>query len=140
MRRTLPNNGRNSSMTSRLNDTRVSGAHVRGRSRQIAYGVFTAVAATLSVVGCNSNDLLDVQTPAAVPVSMIEDPKNAVLMVNSAVADFECALGSAIAVEAIISDEFADAQLGAAAWPYDRRDANTQTNGSYGTNACTSNQ
>ena len=43
-------------------------------------------------------------------------------------------------LQSIISDELADAQLGAAAWPYDRRDANTQTNGSYGTNPCTNNQ
>src|SRR6185437_15343966 len=31
-------------------------------------------------------------------------------------------------------------QLGAAGWPYDRRDANTQTNGIYGINPCNSNQ
>jgi len=61
-------------------------------------------------------------------------------MVNSAVADFECAFGSMVTVTGIISDELSDAQLGAAAWPYDRRDANTQTGGSYGTNLCTNNQ
>jgi len=92
------------------------------------------------VAACNSSELLDVDTPAAVPVGLLDDPVNATLMVNSAVADFECALGAMISVEGIISDEFADAQLGAAAWPYDRRDANTQTNGSYGTVACTGNQ
>jgi hypothetical protein len=93
-----------------------------------------------AAAACNSSDLLDVQTPATVPVDMLNDPKNATLMVNSAVADFECALGSTIAVEGIISDELADAQLGAAAWPYDRRDANTQPGGSYGVNPCTNNQ
>jgi hypothetical protein len=98
------------------------------------------MAASALTAACNSSDLLDVSTPANVPVALLDDPKNAVLMVNSAVGDFECALGSMIAVEGIISDELADAQLGAAAWPYDRRDANTQTNGSYGTNGCTSNQ
>jgi len=61
-------------------------------------------------------------------------------MVNSAQAEYECAHASAVTVEAIISDELADAQLGAAAWPYDRRDANTQPNGSYGTSSCESNQ
>ena len=71
---------------------------------------------------------------------MIDDPKNADLVVNSAVADFQCAFGSMVAVEGIISDELADAQLGAAAWPYDRRDANTQPGGSYGTNLCDNNQ
>jgi hypothetical protein len=99
-----------------------------------------AMAAIVAAAACNSGELLDVDTPATVPVSMLNDPKNATLMVNSAVADFECALGSTIAVEGIISDELADAQLGAAAWPYDRRDANTQTNGSYGVNPCTNNQ
>ena len=104
------------------------------------YAVALVFAATASLAACNSNDLLDVETPAAVPVDLLDDPKNAALMVNSAVADFECAFGGMVAVTGIISDELADAQLGAAAWPYDRRDANTQTNGSYGTNSCTSNQ
>src|SRR5919202_2506187 len=61
-------------------------------------------------------------------------------MVNSLIADFECAIGSFVTVEGIISDELADAQLGAAAWPYDRRDANTQPGGAYGTFGCESNQ
>ena len=102
--------------------------------------IAVTIAAGALVTACDSNALLDVETPAAVPVSLIEDPANATLMVNSAVADFECALGATIAVEGLISDEFADAQLGAAGWPYDRRDANTQTNGIYGTNPCTNNQ
>ena len=126
-------------MTSIQKTKRVAGTRARGRVR-LAAGFLVMGAATALIVACNSSDLLDVATPANVPVAILDDPKNAVLMVNSAVADFECALGSMIAVEGIISDELADAQLGAAAWPYDRRDANTQTNGSYGTNACTSNQ
>lgn len=99
-----------------------------------------AVAAALAAAACDTDRLLDVSAPSQVPVALFDAPGNAALMVNSAVADFECAFGSTVAVEAIISDELADAQLGAAAWPYDRRDANTQPNGSYGTNACTSNQ
>lgn len=126
-------------MTSIQKTKRVAGTRARGRVR-LAAGFLVMGAATALIVACNSSDLLDVATPANVPVALLDDPKNATLMVNSAVADFECALGSMIAVEGIISDELADAQLGAAAWPYDRRDANTQTNGSYGTNACTSNQ
>jgi hypothetical protein len=117
----------------------VADAAFRQRRWRIAT-VVAAIAASAMMVACDSNELLDVETPAVVPVGLIEDPANATLMVNSAVADFECALGSTIAVEGIISDELADAQLGAAAWPYDRRDANTQTNGIYGTNPCTNNQ
>ncbi len=112
------------------------GATLRRGSRTI---LGLTVAATVAVA-CNSSDLLDVETPANVPVGILDQPANATLMVNSAVADFECALGSTIAVQGIISDELADAQLGAAAWPYDRRDANTQTNGAYGTNSCSNQQ
>src|SRR5215207_4678777 len=117
----------------------VADAVFRGRARRTAVSIAAIVAAT-AIAACNSSDLLDVETPAAVPVGLIDDPTNATLMVNSAVADFDCALGSTIAVEGIISDELADAQLGAAAWPYDRRDANVQTNGSYRTNTCFNNQ
>ncbi len=114
-------------------------AAFRRRRRPIT-ALAAVVAASAIIAACNSGELLDVETPAVVPVSMIEDPANAALMVNSAVADFQCALGAAIAIEGLISDELADAQLGAAAWPYDRRDANVVTNGIYGTGPCTNNQ
>ena len=120
--------------------TRLPSAGARARARRGAISLATLVSILGTVVACNSNDLLTVDTPGSVPVSMIDDPKNAELAVNSAIADFECAFGSMVAVEGIISDELADAQLGAAAWPYDRRDANTQPGGSYGTNLCTDNQ
>src|SRR6266700_3164795 len=97
-----------------------------------------AAIALAALLACNQ--LLDVNATDRVPAELIDDPAQASLMVNSAVGDFECGIGSFVVVEAIISDEFSDAQLGAAAWPYDRRDANTQPGGIYGTNPCTSNQ
>lgn len=99
-------------------------------------------AAAIGVLGvaCNTDRLLDVNAPNAVPVTIFDSPGAATLMVASAISDFECGFGSAVAVEGIISDELADSQLGAAQWPYDRRDANTQTNGIYGTSGCASNQ
>jgi hypothetical protein len=100
-----------------------------------------ALAAAAGVVAaCSTDRFLDVTAPSRVPVELFDNPANAALMVNSAIGDFECAFGAAVTVQGIISDELGDAQLGAAAWPYDRRDANTQTNGSYGTALCTSNQ
>jgi hypothetical protein len=89
---------------------------------------------------CNTSRLLDVTTPNKVPVAVLDDPTNAVLMVNSMVGDYQCALGSAIAVEGLISGELNDAQLGAAQWDYARRTANTQTNGIYGTAGCAGTQ
>ena len=99
-----------------------------------------AVVAVALAAACDTSRLLDVNAPNSVPVNIFDSPGNAALMVNSAIGDFECAFGAAVLVEGIISDELADAQLGAAQWPYDRRDANTQTNGIYGTSGCTSNQ
>jgi hypothetical protein len=125
-------------MTSIQQKTR--GAEAGARARRGALSLAAMVAMLSALAACNSSDLLKVDTPATVPVSMIDDPKNAELAVNSAVADFECAFGSMVAVEGIISDELADAQLGAAAWPYDRRDANANTGSAYGVNLCNNNQ
>ena len=100
----------------------------------------TALIAIVAAAACDQNKLLDVKSPNSVPVDLFNDPKNAALMVNSAIGDFECAAGAEVLIEGIISDELADSQLGAAQWPYDRRDANTQTNGIYGTSNCTSSQ
>jgi len=92
------------------------------------------------VTACNTSRLLDVTTPNQVPVSLLDDPTNASLMVASAVGDFQCALGSAIAVEGLIAGELSDTQLGAAQWDYARRTANTLTNGIYGTSGCAGTQ
>ena len=113
--------------------------HVRGNALRAASLALVAVIA-VAAAACDTSRLLDVTTPNNVPVAILDDPANAVLMVNSAITDFECAYGSAVLVEGIISDELGDAQLGAAGWPYDRRDANTQTNGIYGANGCNSAQ
>lgn len=102
---------------------------------------FIGAAAVAAVaLACNTSRLLDVNAPNAVPVTLFDAPTSATLMANSAIGDFECAIGAAVVVEGVISDDLADAELGAAQWPYDRRDANTQTNGIYGTSGCSSNQ
>lgn len=121
--------------------TRISmrGRGVR-RARFLRSRWFVVAAAFAALAACNTDQLLNANAPDRVPASTIDDPKQAALMVNSAVGDFECAAGSYTLVEALISDEFSDAQLGAAGWPYDRRDAGTQTAGIYGTNPCDNNQ
>jgi hypothetical protein len=110
-----------------------------GRARRPAW-LLAAAGLAMLVAACNTSRLLDVTPTDRVGLTLYDDPSQATLMVNSAQAEYECAHASAITVEGIISDELADAQLGAAAWPYDRRDANTQPNGSYGINTCESNQ
>jgi hypothetical protein len=108
--------------------------------RKIAASFAGVVIAAGFITACDTNRLLDVTTPNAVPVSLLDDPTNAGLMVASAVGDFQCALGSAIAVEGLIAGELSDTQLGAAQWDYARRTANTLTNGIYGTSGCAGTQ
>jgi hypothetical protein len=117
------------------------GQVIRPRARRgVGASVVTLAIAAGVVTACNTNRLLDVTTPNAVPVALLEDPKNATLMVASAVGDFQCALGSTIAVEGLLSGELSDTQLGAAQWDYARRTANTLTNGIYGTSGCAGTQ
>ena len=104
--------------------------------RRIAASLVGLAIAAGSLTACNTDRLLNVTTPNAVPVGILDDPTNAGLMVASMVGDFQCALGSAIAVEGLISGELNDTQLGAAQWDYARRTANTLTNGIYGTARC----
>lgn len=92
------------------------------------------------LAACDTSRFLNVTAPSRLPAAELESPSNAPLLVDGAVEDFGCAFASVVLVEAIVSDEFSDAQLGAAAWPYDRRDANTQPSGIYGTSGCDSNQ
>jgi hypothetical protein len=99
-----------------------------------------AMAVVGSVTACNTDQLLNVKAPDRVPAETLDDPSQAKLIVNGAVADFECAYAAYALAEAIMSDEFSDAQLGAAAWPYDRRDMAINTGGIYGENGCDSNQ
>ncbi len=93
-----------------------------------------------TLAACDVEKLLEVEAPGQIPAERLEDPQFAGLLVNGAVADFECAIGAFILVGGIIGDELADAQLGSAAWWYDRRDAGTQTGGAYGVNGCDANQ
>ncbi|NIM48774.1 MAG: RagB/SusD family nutrient uptake outer membrane protein [Gemmatimonadales bacterium] len=85
------------------------------------------------LVGCES--LLDVDNPAAVTADFLEQPENAPLLVESAVADFECAFGQYIAAGGLIGNELWDGQLGAALWPYDRRSFD-ESGGLYATTTC----
>lgn len=118
---------------------RTPGRRRRARGHWVAMAAAT-LAVVASVTACNTDQLLNVKAPDRVPAETLDNPAQAGLIVNSAVADFECAYAAYALSTGIMSDEFGDAQLGAAAWPYDRRDMGTQPAGIYGTNACDSNQ
>ena len=83
--------------------------------------------------GCSS--LLEVKAPSRVEADSLERPANAPLLVASAISDFECALGRYIVGAGLVGDEFQDAQLASAMWPYDQRTF-TAEGGQYATSTC----
>jgi hypothetical protein len=112
-------------------------AFTRHRRRRAAGRTLIAtLAAGLLATACNTSSLLDVQAPNSVPVDVYDDPAFATLMVNSVIGDFECAFGSFVVAEGLLSDELHDASLNNGNWNMDRRD-NAFTSGFYGVNSCT---
>jgi len=95
-----------------------------------------ALAANLVLTACSTSDLLDVQVPNSVPDGIFDNPAFATLMVNSVIGDFECAFGSFVVAEGLLTDELHDSALNNGNWNMDRRD-NAFTSGFYGTNSCT---
>jgi hypothetical protein len=87
---------------------------------------FVAITATVLATGlfaaCDSEKLLEVRSPTRVPAEALEsDPANANLFVNSAIANFDCALGSYIVAGGLIGEELQDATQTASRYPYDQR-------------------
>src|SRR5215216_7477379 len=98
----------------------------------------TTLALALSgVLGAchDAGKILEQDAPSRVEAKTLDSPAYASLLVNSAISDFECALGQYIIATGLVGDELIDAQLSQAGWDYDRR---TIFSGSipYGTTAC----
>jgi hypothetical protein len=88
------------------------------------------------LASCKTSDYLNVTSPSRIPAANLEDPSNATLLVNGAVADFECAYGSYVVASALIGDELADATQTAARFPYDQRTL-VSSSTTYQSSACT---
>jgi starch-binding outer membrane protein, SusD/RagB family len=96
------------------------------------------VAAATGLAACDALDrALDVEAPAFVDASDMNNPQNAPLLVSGTIADFDCALGAYIVNGALLGNELRDASVTAARFPLDAR--NIDENSPYGTGACTSN-
>lgn len=93
----------------------------RGSRRPLRVAPLLAGAALL-VAACDTDRLLQVETPSRLAEDSFLVPQNAALMVASAVADYECALGAHVVASGLAAGELADATQTAARWTYDRRD------------------
>src|SRR5918995_1076306 len=67
-------------------------------------------------------DVLEVETPSRIPAEELEIPANAALLVNGAIADFDCAFGAYVVLGGLVGEELIDAIQTADRFPYDRRD------------------
>jgi hypothetical protein len=100
-------------------------------------GSFLACA-LLAGTACTEITTLEQDNPGQLSAATIYTPVNAQLLVNGAIADFECAYARYVVASGLFTDELANAIGATANYDYDRR--TIQTNGPYGTAACGVNQ
>lgn len=95
--------------------------HIKRILKPFGTGAMAGLLLLGLLASCKTSDYLDVTSPSRIPAANLEDPSNAALLVNGAVADFECAFGSYVVASGLISDELGDATQTAARFPYDQR-------------------
>lgn len=93
---------------------------------------------TLPVACDTLRDPLDVEPASRIPAGLLEQPRNAKLLSDGAIGDFECAFGAYTTQGGTIGEEFIYAQQTASRTPYDRRNT-TKDDSDYGVNGCTGN-
>jgi hypothetical protein len=89
----------------------------------------------LALTGCSDLTSLNQEAPSRIPASTLEKPENAVLLVEGAVGDFECALANYIVAGGLVGDELGNAVLRNDIWDFDRRTI-IPTNVRYSTLTC----
>jgi hypothetical protein len=91
----------------------------------------------LSATACDLDNLLEVDPASRIPADQLDKPASATLLLNGAIADFECAFGSYVVMSGMIGEELMDATQTADRWPYERR-AMQASDRRYGEFSCTS--
>ncbi|HVD59497.1 MAG TPA: RagB/SusD family nutrient uptake outer membrane protein [Gemmatimonadaceae bacterium] len=113
-------------------------ARNKGRAGAARWWIAVGVLVTAGA-GCSLLDKgLEATAPDKIETSTLEVPANAGLIVNSAIGNFECALGTYIIDAGMMSGELMDATATAANWAFDRRDTDPTADTRYATNDCTS--
>jgi hypothetical protein len=97
-----------------------------------------AAVAALGTAACSDtvDRLLDAQTPSRLAEETFLVPQNAPLIVGSAQADFECALGAYVVASGLAAGELTDVSQTASRWSYDRRNV-LPLDAHYSTFGCT---
>lgn len=96
------------------------------------------VLSTLVGVACRDLTSLQQSNPGSLTAASVYVPANALLLVNGAIGDFECAFSRYVVGSGLFTDELSDAISNTANFDFDRR--TLATNGSYGTGTCGNNQ
>lgn len=98
--------------------------------------IAAAIAVVLTFSACDTlKNPLEVEPASRIPAGEIETSGNAQILVDGAVADFECAFNSYTAIGGLVGEEFIYAEQTAARAPYDRR-STTPSDVVYATNGC----
>jgi hypothetical protein len=90
--------------------------------------------ATASVIACRDITSLAQENPGALSGATLYVPGNAVLIVNGAISDFECAYARYVVGSGLFADELSVGISNTANFDYDAR--RLLTNATYGTNNC----
>jgi hypothetical protein len=89
----------------------------------------SAVLLFAPMAACNIlSDALDVTAPDRIERGPLEQPQNAAILLNGAIGDFECALGTFVVTGGLMSGELIETTATASRWSYDRRDIQTNEN------------
>ena len=97
----------------------------------IAWGI------VFTVIACNEiKNPLEVEASSRIPAEAVESPANAQLLMDGAIADFECAFAAYVVQSATVTEEFIYAQQTADRVPADAR-TTLPTDVRYSTTGCT---
>lgn len=108
----------------------------RGGARRRTRALGAALLAVLALGACDALDkALEIDTPSRLPASDLLNPSNALLLVNSAQRDLECAYGAYIVTTGLLAGELQDGSPTAARWDFDRRTISPEQT-AYATASC----
>ena len=93
-----------------------------------------AMIAAGALAACTELTTLEQQNPGQLDASGVYEPRNAQLLVNGVIADFECAFSRYVFGTAVFTDELTNAFAGSVNQDYDKRAVTT--NSQYGTGGC----